>query len=323
MLVCLRVRDFAIIEALEVELGEGLNVVTGETGAGKSILVDALQLVLGAKGRPDVVRTGKSRAEVEAAFDFGDDAEMRARLEAAGIDADGELIIRRVVQSTGRSRAYINGRLATASQLAHLAAGLADISSQHEHHSLVEPASHLRYLDAFGRLEPQRDEVARAYGALCRAAEQLAEVEQRAKDRVEREDLLRWQTTEIDELAPEPGEKDALLEERERLRHADYLARAAGGAEEALYADDGALCESLATIAHEVQEAGRVDPHLDALAAQLVEARTQLEDAARELGGYARSVTVDPERLAEVEDRLERMNRLERKHGGSIDAVLA
>jgi DNA repair protein RecN (Recombination protein N) len=323
MLTCLRVRHFAIIDELEVELGPGLNVVTGETGAGKSILVDALGLVLGARGRPEVVRTGEKQAEVEALFEIGDDPAARRRLEDAGLDAEGELLVRRVVLSGGRSRAYVNGRLATAGQLAHLAAGLVDISSQHEHHTLADPATHLLHLDAFGQLAADRQAMAEAHDALAEAATALETVEQRARDRFEREDLLRFQIGEIDQLDPRPNEEASLREERERLRHAERLVAVAGGAEEALYAADGALSESLAQVASEVRHAAAIDPRLETVAQQLEDARTSIEDAAAELGRYARGITHDPARLEELEDRLDRLERLKRKYGGSIEDVLA
>ncbi|MFW5925996.1 MAG: DNA repair protein RecN [Myxococcota bacterium] len=323
MLTYLRVRHFAIIDELELELGPGLNVVTGETGAGKSILVDALGLVLGAKGRADVVRTGEKQAEVEALFDLDGDPVLSERLQQAEIETDGELVVRRVVLASGRTRAYVNGSLASATQLGELAAGLVDISSQHEHHTLADPATHLRHLDAFGRLEAQREAVAQAHDALARASAELDALEGRARDRIEREDLLRFQIGEIDELDPQPDEKNALREERERLRHAERLATTAGESEDALYSADEALAESLARVTTEVREAARIDSQLGPIADQLEGARTQIEDAAAELGRYARGITVDEERLAEVEDRLERLDRLERKYGGSVEGVLA
>jgi DNA repair protein RecN (Recombination protein N) len=323
MLTCLRVRHLAIIDRLEVELGPGLNVITGETGAGKSILIDALGLVLGERGRPELVRTGAKQAEVEALFDVGDDPEALARLEASGLDPEPELVVRRVVNASGRTRAYLNGRLASAGQLAELVGGLVDISSQHEHHTLVDPGTHLGFLDAFGKLDALREAVRRAHRELREADEALREVEDAVAQRSEREDLLRFQIREIDELDPQPGEADALGEERERLRHAERLATAAGGAEDALYARDGALCEQLGRIAHELREAAGIDPALTPMAEALQSATTQLEEAARELGAYARDVTVDPERLAEVEDRMHRLERLMRKYGGDVDGVLA
>jgi DNA repair protein RecN (Recombination protein N) len=322
MLICLRVRNFAIIDELEVELGPGLNVVTGETGAGKSILVDALGLVLGARGRPEVVRTGAGQAEVEALFDLANDPAALARLASAGVETDGELLVRRLVSSNGRTRAYVNGSLATAGQLAALASGLVDISSQHEHHTLTDPATHLLHLDAFGQLEGTRQSMERAFEEVAEATAALSAIEQRAKDRFERQDLLRFQLGEIDALDPQHGEESGLRDERERLRHAERLLSVAGGAEEALYAADGSLSESLAQVATEIREAARIDAALAPMAQQLEEARTSIEDAAAELGRYARGVTHDPERLEEVEARLDQLERLKRKHGGSIEGTL-
>lgn len=323
MLTFLRVRHLAIIDQLEVELGPGLNVITGETGAGKSILIDALSLVLGERAAPELVRTGAKQAEVEALFDIGDDPEALARLSASGLDPEPELVVRRVVLASGRTRAYVNGSLASAGQLAELARGLVDISSQHEHHTLVDPGTHLGYLDAFGKLEPLREQVSEAHRALREADEALREAEKAAASKGEREDLLRFQMREIDELDPKPGEEQELAEERERLRHAARLASTAGGAEDALYAQDGAVCEVLGRLSSEVRDAARIDPALAPTADALDAALAQLEEAARELGGYARRVTMDPERLADLEDRLARLKRLTRKYGGDVDGILA
>lgn len=322
MLTCLRVSNLAIIDELEVELGPGLNVVTGETGAGKSILITALQLVMGAKSRPELVRTGAEEAVIEALFELGADPALRARLEEAELSAGDELVIRRVVQAEGRSRAYVNGRLATASQLAVLAAGLTDISSQHQHHTLVDPKTHLDYLDAYARLLDQRARIAGAHAALAEAAAELEALQRRYRERADREDLLRFQVDEIDALGLREGEDRELDEERGRLRHAERLARAAGSAEEALYAQDGSLSESLGRIAGDVREAAEIDPGLMPLADRLDEALAQIEDTAKELGRYAREVSLDPERLGEVEDRLDRLHRLQRKYGGDVAAVL-
>ncbi len=193
MLTCLRVRDLAIIDSLDVELGPGLNVVTGETGAGKSILVDALELVLGGKGRAELVRSGAAQAEVEALFDIGEDPDIRAKLAALEVECESELVIRRVLSPNGRTRAFVNGRMATAQQLTDLARGLADISSQHEHHTLTNANTHLGYLDAFAKLADQRERVGSAYQALKRAHEALQSFETRVADRAQREDLLKYQ----------------------------------------------------------------------------------------------------------------------------------
>ncbi|MBK8170365.1 MAG: DNA repair protein RecN [Sandaracinaceae bacterium] len=322
MLTCLRVRDFAIIDSLEVTLGPGLSVVTGQTGAGKSILINALSLLLGGRANPDMVRSGAESAEVEACFDLEQDAALVARLEAAGIGPEEELIVRRVISANGRSRAYINGRLATSTQLAEVAVGLADISSQHEHHTLVDPKTHLDYLDAHARLLDSRTEMTRAYEALALASRALSEIRTREQGRLEREDLLRFQVREIDELGIAVDEESVLRDERERLRHAEKLSGTAGRAEDALYTADGAICEALGKITHEIDEAARLDSSLLKIAAELSKSRVELEDVARELGRYARSVTSDAERLAEVEERLDRLNRLKRKYGGSVESIL-
>ncbi len=330
MLTCLRVRNFAIIDALEVEFGPGLNVVTGETGAGKSILVSALQLVLGGRGRPELVRTGEKQAEVEALFDLSANPGLReglAELDDAGL-GDGalkemdELIIRRVVLASGRTRAYVNGRLTTAGQLSRLAEGLADISSQHEHHSLVDPATHLRYLDAFGGAAKELEAMASAHARAADAARALDVLRSRHRERSEREDLLRYQLGEIEELAPEVGEVETLQDERARLRHSERLLTSAGGAEEALYASDDALCGRLSRVASDVRSAAEIDGALSDIADQIEGALTHLEDAAAELGSYSRGVELDPARLGSVEERLDQLGRLKRKYGGDLEAVL-
>lgn len=323
MLTFLRVRSFAIIDELEVELGPGLNVVTGETGAGKSILVDALDLVLGGKGKPEVVRTGASQAEVEATFDVSGDALLRERLLARGIEQTEELIVRRVVSANGRTRAYVNGTLATQGELAELAAGLADVSSQHEHHSLTDPARHLGYLDAYGRLEADRRAMKEAFLALESAARALAEAREQARGREDREDVLRFQLKEIEALAPELGELESLAAERDRLKHAEKLLAAARGAEEALYARDEAVVDELAQLARTLGDAAAIDARLRAPLERIEGARAELEEAARDLGHYARGVSADPERLAEVDERLHKLGRLARKHGegGGADPI--
>ncbi|MDH5676602.1 MAG: DNA repair protein RecN [Myxococcales bacterium] len=323
VLTYLRVRNFAIIDELEVELDAGMNVVTGETGAGKSILIEALSLVLGARARPEVVRGGAEHAEVEALFDIADDEAARARIEAAGVGAGDELVLRRLIQRSGRSRAYINGKLASASQLGELAAGLADISSQHQHHTLVDAKNHLDFLDAFATLQTQRAAVAAEYRRFADARRQLDDFRREAGERVEREDLLRYQIQEIEALNPEPGEHETLRAERDRQRHAERLAKVTASAEDRLYASDEALCQVLSRIGQELSHAAELDAELSPLAEQVAAAEAQLEDVARELGAYARRVSLDEERLAEVEDRLDGLSRLMRKYGGSLEAVLA
>ena len=324
MLTFLRVRSFAIIDELEVELGSGLNVVTGETGAGKSILVDAIDLVLGGRGKPEVVRTGATQAEVEATFDVSGDAILRERLLARGIEETDELIVRRVVSANGRTRAYVNGTLATQAELTELAAGLADVSSQHEHHSLTDPARHLGYLDAYGRLENDRAKMKAAFLALEEASKALVEAREKARGREDREDVLRFQLKEIEALGPEAGEMEKLGTERDRLKHAEKLLAAAEGAEEAIYSRDASIGGELATLARTLGDAAAIDPKLRAPFERIESARAELEEAARDLGHYARGISADPDRLSELDERMHRLGRLTRKHGepGAADPVI-
>ena len=323
MLTCLRIRDLAIVDSLEVELGPGLNVVTGETGAGKSIIVGALELVLGGKGKSELVRTGAAQAEVEALFDVGDDEALRARLAQLGLEGESELVIRRVLFANGRTRAYVNGRMAAAQQLAELVRGLADISSQHEHHTLSNPSTHLGYLDAFAGLGPQRAQAADSYAVVKQAHEALRAFEVKVGERAEREDLLRYQIREIEEVSPQADEEHGLVEQRDRLKHADTLMRLTGDAAETLYERDGSVSEALSQVALSVLEAAQLDASLIELAHQLEGARTQLEEAARELGRYTRSIHADPEALTGVEERLHALQKLKRKYGGTLEGVVA
>ena len=320
MLSLLRVRDFAIIEALDVELGPGLNVLTGETGAGKSILVHAIQLVLGARARTNVVRTGADRAEVEALFEVPADHPARLRLAALDLPDDDQLVIRRTVQSEGRSRATVNGRLTTLAQLRELATGLVDISSQHEHHSLVDPANHARFLDAYAELDLTA--YSEAWRAASEAQSKVDQLTERLQQRSEREDLLRFQLSEIARVDPKAGELVELEAEVHRLAHAESLAEAALDAESSLYSRDRSAVDTIARAAAALSDASRQDPRLGELASRLEGARAEVEDVALECGKYGRRLEADPARLRFVEDRLLVLRRLTRRHGGSLEALL-
>jgi DNA repair protein RecN (Recombination protein N) len=324
----LTVRNVALIERLSIELSSGFNVLTGETGAGKSMLVDALSLVLGGRARPELLRTGSDEAEVEALFEIEPGSRALARLEAAGIPCEGELVVRRVVQLAQarqevRSRAYVNGRLCTAAQLADIAADLCDIASQHESVSLTDPATHVEYLDAFGRLEADRTEVAVRVEALGKVTEELHEALARERGRAEREGFIRWQLSEIDELDPSEGEEAELERERARLRHAERLQAATRRAAERLYEGESAICDDLARLATDLEQAAAIDGSLSTHARTLQSARSELADVARALLRYAEGVEASPERLAEVEARSFSLQKLLRQHGPTTAELLS
>jgi len=323
VLVSLAIRNVVLIEQLTIELSEGFNVLTGETGAGKSMLVDALSLVLGGRARPDLVRSGAPAAEVDALFEIDPHSRAAARLESAGISISEELVLRRVVLAEGRSRAYVNGRLCTAAQLAEVAGDLCDIASQHESVSLTDPSTHADYLDAFGRLADARDALAVQVESLQEVARELDATVARQRGLAEREDFLAWQIREVDDLDPHVGEEVELDRERGRLRHAEKLRSATERAADRLYEGDGAICDELARIAAELEQVASIDGSLSATAHAVEEARAELADVARALGRYAESVEARPERLIEVEERSFRLAKLLSKHGPTTADLLA
>ena len=323
VLLDLRVRNFVLIDQLDLHLEKGFNVLTGETGAGKSIVVGALGLVLGERAAPDLVRPGAEEAEVEALFDVTESPRTRERLAEAGLDTGEEVVLRRVVQASGRSRAYLNGRLCTASQLSELASQLVDISSQHESVSLTDPTTHILHLDAFARLEGDRDQLARLVDELVTRSRQIAELEQLEQKREEREAFLRFQLAAIDEVGLRQGELAELEADRGRLRHAERLGQVTRNAADRLYDKDGAICDELARLSGELASVREIDPALAPLAESVESTRSDLVDVARALGRYADGIEADPERLRETEERLFLVNKLLRQHGGDPAAVAA
>jgi DNA repair protein RecN (Recombination protein N) len=323
VLLQLAVQNLVLIEALTLELSPGFNVITGETGAGKSMLVDALGLVIGGRASPELVRRGAREAEVEALFEVTPGSRVAAKLEAAGIPCDRELVLRRVVQAEGRSRAFANGRMCTVAQLAELAGDLCDIASQHESVALTDPATHLETLDAFGGLEGARQELSGEVDALTELGRELDARRVADRGRAEREDYLAFQLRELDELDVRPGEETELESERARLRHAGKLGDATQGAADRLYDGEGAICDALGRIESELEAAQVIDPSLAPLVRAVESARAELADAARALGRYAETVETNPARLAEVEDRLFRISKLLRKHGPTTAELVA
>jgi DNA repair protein RecN (Recombination protein N) len=321
MLSLLTVRNLAIVDSLRWEPGPGLNIITGETGAGKSILVAALKLVLGGKGRGDMVRTGADRADVEALFELGDDPALRTRFAEAGLGPCEQLVVRRELLPSGRTRSFLNGRLVPGEQLVALASGLVDISSQHQHHSLVDPASHLHWLDAFAGLHT--DDMARAFAAVQAARAARATAEAALHGREEREALLRWQLQEVERLQPQPGELPALEARLARGRHAERLLRAAQSAADTLYSGEAPLGPRLARVIADLTDAGRIEPRLAELAARVDAARVELIEAGRDCAAWADAQDLDAEALATAEERLHALKRLARRHGGDLDAVRA
>ena len=307
MIRFLDIRDLAIVDALACEFEPGFNVLTGETGAGKSIIVGALELLVGGRGSGGVVRTGAARAVVQATLETAEGTET---------------IVRREVPSRGRGRIFVDDALAPAATLKALGGRLIDIHGQHEHQALLDVRSHLGVLDAYGDLGAAAAAVAARHEAWRRAHARLAQAESGERERAERADYLAFQLAEIDRVAPEAGEDDRLKAERRRLANAERLAALSSSAYAMLYEQDDSAVSTLAGVWRRIEELAALDPAFESHAAVRTTVDPALDEVARGLRSYAAGVEATPERLAEVESRLADVERLARKHGGSVDAVL-
>ena len=325
MLEELRVENLLLIERAELRLGPGLNVLTGETGAGKTVLAHALDLLLGGKPRAGIVRPGASEAYVEGAFDLPE--ALRGALgDRLAEDADA-LVLARRVSAEGRTRAYVNGRSATAADLRDIGGALLSFYGQHEHRRLTLASSQLEILDGFcGPAQAaRRAAFAVGYARERTLRERLETLRERAGARDRELDLLEWELEEIDTAAPSEAEEADLVAERERLRNLEGLRLAAAGALEALApeAGEGGAAAALAGAAHALEALRGVDASLDAVTDRVATLAVEADDLAGELRRYGEGVDAPPGRLDEVEERLGLFERLKRKHGGTIAAVLA
>ncbi|MBT9559783.1 MAG: DNA repair protein RecN [Myxococcales bacterium] len=325
MLSSLRIQNLALIDDLEIALGPGLTILTGETGAGKSIIVGAVSLILGDRQSPELIRQGHDEGSVEALFDLTDGSPASAHLLAAGVDdmAGGQLVARRVITRAGKSRAYLNGRLATLTELKRVVGPLIDISSQHAHTSLLDVSTHREVLDRFGGLSEVLAEYAVRFQASREADQALAALRKAEQGRVERLDLIRFQLSEIDAVAPKPGEDVTLESELVVLRHATELRSATQTVEDKLYSRRGAVTDQLAELERVLGGAAHKDPSLSPLVARLESARIELEDIGAEVRSYRSRIDVDPGRLDQAEERLTQLEKLFRRFGSSCDAVIA
>ncbi|MBU5636333.1 DNA repair protein RecN [Geomonas sp. Red69] len=322
MLRELQITNLAIIDKLHVEFSPGLNILTGETGAGKSIIIDAVNLILGGRGSADLIRSGAKEASVEALFDLSGRDSLLTALAAAGIDCDGELLVRRVVAPGGKSRVFIGGGLATTSLLSEICRNLINIYGQHDAQSLLKTEQHLLLLDGFSGALSLRAEFAARYEECQAAKHELQALEAGEREAARRLDLLAFQSNEIAEAKLVPGEEEELAEERGRLMHSEKLMAASQSAFDALYGGDAPILGNLSGIIAGVADAGRIDAALVPVSDALETAYAQLEDASLTLRDYAARVESDPARLEELDDRLDAISRLKKKYGASIEEIL-
>ena len=308
MLRFLSIRNLAVIDRLELEFEPGLNVLTGETGAGKSILVGAVGLLVGGRASAELVRTGEDQAAIEAVFE----------------DPGGrELVVRRDISSqSGRSRAFMNGALVTSTALRDATAQLVDLHGQHEHQVLLDPASHLDLLDAFAGLQTEREQVGLAFARVQSLTAERERLALDSREKARREEYLQFQLTEIRRAAPKPGEDDELSTSRQVLANAERLQRLCAEAYTGLYEGDGAVLPALASVWKRVGELASIDPQFEPYLSARETVKSQLEDLAYFLRSYSAEFDASPARLQEVEDRLALLERLKKKHGPTLQDVI-
>lgn len=324
MLAELRIANFALIEQLNLQFQPGYTVLTGETGAGKSLLIDAIGLLVGGRASADQIRSGEEEAILEAAFQLTSRHPLLEQLRAKGLVGadDTELILRRVLSRSGRHRVFVNGSLCPLRTLEELGGTLVDILGQHEQQSLLSHGAQLEALDAFGRTLDLRARYQQAYQTWNDLKVQAAVVQAEAADRAQRAELLRFQHQEIEQAGLQPGEDEILQTERQRLVHARRLGELAQAAYEGLQGDEQGVLSHLTRVIRALSDLVHTDVSMQDCQQAATEAMIQLKDLAGQLRDYTENLESDPSRQTAVEDRLDLIQRLKKKYGGSIVTVV-
>ncbi len=323
MLRELSIKNFTIIDKLHISFSDGLSILSGETGAGKSIIINAVNLLLGSKATARLIRTGSEAAELEALFQITPASRLAQIMKEKGFDESEELVIRRIISRNARHRIYINGRLATIQMLNSITENLASISGQHAHQGLLKDDQHLLILDRFGGLMPQRAEVYRYYHEIVPMIRMLQELKAAGDQQNEHIKLLEFQKKEIINVSISPGEDKALEQKRIRLKNGEALYQAVHSSIEDLYSAEGAIVERIVEVKKRLEKASLIDPSLTKQAKGLTKSIFNLEDIAEGLREYQKNLEMDEGILEEVEERLDTLHKLKRKYGGSLEAICA
>ena len=323
MLRELFIKNFAIIEEARIEFGPGFNVLTGETGAGKSLLVGALELALGERARVEWICAGAEEAQVEAVFEPSEHAGIRELLQEAGYPVEDLLVIRRTITRAGKSRIHVNDRPSTVSFLESLGQKLVDIHGQHEHQSLLRIQRHRELVDLFGGFVQLQREVAASVRDLRKARSELAALEEEHRRSLAERDLAAFQGEEIARANLRPGEEEELEQEHKKLSHLERLREISQESEGLLYTDQDSVVDRLGFIRKRLQEGGQLDPHLSASADLVETALTYIEEASQNLRHYKSTLEGDPSRLEQIEERLAFLHQIKRKYRASIEVLLA
>jgi DNA repair protein RecN (Recombination protein N) len=323
MLRLLNIVNFAVIDRLQVEFKQGLNVLSGETGSGKSILLDALGLLLGDRSSADLIRTGETKAFVEGVFDIDGNTPLEELLADAGVDiSEGEALIRRELVANGRGRIFINNQVANVGLLKSIQPHLVDIHGQGEQQSLLSPEAHLNLFDAFAGSSKNRARASQAYDNLQRLARELEQIRQSESERLQTLDMINFQISELEQAQLTPNEDVELEAERNLLVNAERLAELSGDAYRRIYDDENSILSSLSVAQKRINDLAAVDNRFATYIDQLSTVKHVLNDVAFFLGEYYGSIHAAPDRLGVVDDRLMELNRLKRKYGDSVAAAL-
>ena len=321
MLKELSIRNFAIIDDLQIRFSEGLTILSGETGAGKSIILNAVNLLLGSRASADMVRTGAQDAELEARFQTTGSSRVANIMAQHGYEPSDGLLVRRIISRSDANRVYINGRIATIQLLNAITENLASISGQHVHQLLLKEEQHLLILDQFGGLMPLREEISNCFHQMLPLLQKLKELNTIKKRQIEHIELLEFQLKDITAANPTRGEDKALEQERVRLKNAEELYQVVYNSIESLYSAPGSVIENLVDVQKNLDRISQIDPQLKSKNAKLSDTTYQIEDLIEGLRGYLNSIQMDEKQLETVEERLDTLNKLKRKYGGSIDTV--
>ncbi len=323
MLKELSIRNFAIIDDLQIGFSDGLTILSGETGAGKSIILNAVNLLLGSRAATDLVRTGAESAELEAFFEIAPSSRVANIMAEHGYAPSEGLLVRRIIARNDANRVYLNGRMATIQLLNTITENLASISGQHAHQLLLKEEQHLYILDQFGGLLPLREAVNECFQRILAVLKKLAELNAIAERQAEHMELLTFQHKEISTANPLLGEDENLEQERKRLKNAETLYQTVYHSIESLYSAPGSVIEKLAAVNKELTKISQIDALLKSNAQSLSDATYQIEDLIEGLRNYLNSIQMDDQQLEVVEERLDTLNKLKRKYGGTLEAVIA
>ena len=323
MLNDLSIKNFAIIDELNVSFNNGLNIISGETGAGKSIIIGAVSLLLGDRATADMIRSQADAATVEALFDIGQNKTLKEKIEEMGFAAADELIIRRVISRTGKNKAQINGQMATLANLSAISESLINICGQREHQVILNADNHLDILDEFGGCLNARTLYEETYRQYQQIKSQIEKLEDLRRSRKEKAELIKFELREIDDIAPLVDEDKSLVEEKKVLANAQKLLDAANRAYDLLYGETNSIVVRLKEVQSQIKEIKKIDAGLKLSETDVEGSFFTLQETALSLRDYSKKLVFDPERLTAIDDRLEMLSRLKRKHGGSLESVFA